>query len=194
MDIDFNIENKYSAAELLPYERKKLFGWIKELIKPQANILEIGTGTGGSTYYLSKGLESLNQNGKIYTCDPERRPTSEFMKDCTNVIFYPIPSRKLINFIIENKIDISYIFFDGPEDPDIAMDDINILENYITNTCYFSMHDWEISTRKYDNAISTKAAYIRPYMESSNKWQKIEVLDGINSCESVGLCLYKYIN
>lgn len=179
---------------MLPFERKKLFYWIKEIIAPQKNILEIGTGVGGSTYYLSKALEIINKEGKVYSCDPTRSPSLEFMKDCTNVSFHSISSKKLINYIIENKIDISYIFFDGPEDPSVALDDIKVLEGYITNTCYFSMHDWEVSVRKYDNDISTKAAYIRPYIESSNRWEKVEVLDGIDSCESVGLCLYKYIN
>jgi len=85
------------------------------------------------------------------------------------------------------------LFFDGPEDPDIAMEDIKILENYIQPECYFSMHDWELEKRKYDNGISTKAKKIRPYMENSSLWKPIEVLEGIESDQSVGLCLYKFL-
>jgi hypothetical protein len=73
------------------------------------------------------------------------------------------------------------------------MNDIKTLESYISNGCYFSMHDWEISQRKYDNAISTKAAHVRQYIELSNKWGKVEVLDGLNNITSVGLCLYRYL-
>jgi hypothetical protein len=80
------------------------------------------------------------------------------------------------------------------------MDDIKVLEKYIEDGCLFSMHDWEYTQRKMDNGISTKSLYIRPYMEQSNKWSKIEVLSGMEkNCEgseeidSVGLCLYRYV-
>lgn len=191
--INFNIQEKYPNAEMLPFERERVYNWILNIIKPKSNILEIGTGVGGSTYYLSKSLEMICANCKIYTCDPSRSPCLEFLKECKNVEFFSICSDKLIDFLIKEKIDISYIFFDGPEDPSIALNDIKKLESYINPGCYFSMHDWEISQRKYDNAISVKAANIRPYIELSNKWQKIEVLDGVHSNESVGLCLYKYL-
>lgn len=190
--MDFNIEKKYLAAEMLPFEREKLYNWIKNIIKPTSNILETGTGVGGSTYYLSKALKEICNDCKVYTCDPSRKPTVQFLEECDNVEFYPAYSNLLINYLIKEKIKISYIFFDGPEDPSVALDDIKKLEEYIDIGCYFSMHDWETSPRKYDNGLSTKAASIRPYMESSKKWEKVEVLDGINSADSVGLCLYRY--
>lgn len=191
--MDFNIENKYPSAEMLPFEREKLYNWIKNIIKPATNILETGTGVGGSTYYLSKALEESCASCKVYTCDPSRSPTFEFMEECKNIEFFPTYSNQLIDYLIKQKIKISYVFFDGPEDPLIALDDIKKLEEYIEVGCYFSMHDWETSQRKYDNGVSTKSTSIRPYMESSEKWEKIEVLDGINSADSVGLCLYRYI-
>ena len=192
-DIDYNIENIYHAAEMLPFERKTLFNWMINIIKPQHNILETGTGTGGSTYYLSRGLKKINEALEVFTCDPSRSPSQAFLQEHKNVAFFNFYSEYLIDYIVKSNIKISYMFFDGPEDPNVALNDFKKMEEYIDKDCYFSMHDWEIEPRKYDNAISTKALYLRPYIESSNRWEKIEVLDGLNNNNSVGLCLYKFL-
>lgn len=191
--INFEIESIYPGAEMLPFERSKVYDWIINVIKPEFNILEIGTGVGGSTYYLSKSLLDLNSNLKVYTCDPTRKPTDSFLQDCTNVSYFKMNSNDLIKYIVENNINISYLFFDGPEPPEIAINDIKILEKYIKPGCYFSMHDWEIQKRKYDNGISTKSLLIRPYIENSSSWKEIEILEGIESDKSVGLCLYMFL-
>lgn len=193
-DINLHIENLYPGAEMLPYERLKLYNWIVEIIKPENNILETGCGHGGGTYYISEAVREVNPKAKIYTCDPGRGPSDDFLKIHTNVDYRAVYSDNLIYDIIKNNIKLDYLFFDGPEDPNIAMNDIRVLEDYISPGCYFSMHDWETTPRKYDNGLSTKAALIRPYMEHNPSiWEPIEVLDGINSDQSVGLCLYKFL-
>jgi len=196
-EINFN-KDPYPNAEMLPYERKKLYTWIVDIIKPKI-IIETGTGTGGSTYFMAKALESLGF-GQIYTCDPERQPPQEFFNKFQNIHFYPSISSIMFNDIIGKKINIDYIFFDGPEDPTIAVNDLMILENYINPGCYFSMHDWEIKKRGFDGATSTKALHIRPYMQSSSKWKLIEQLSGLeknsqdnDGYDSVGLCLYEFV-
>jgi hypothetical protein len=102
--------------------------------------------------------------------------------------------------LISNKVLIDYIFFDGPEIPELALNDIKILEQHISAGAYFSMHDWCTEQRKHDNGISVKSLNIKPYMENSDKWTKIEELSGLQKnsdfdnyeYDSVGLCLYKY--
>ena len=197
IDINFN-KDPYPNAEMLPYERQSLYYWIVNIIKPKV-IIETGTGIGGSTYFMGKALQKIGF-GEIYTCDPERKPPNEFFNEFNNVKFYQKTSSFMINDIIKNKIDIDYIFFDGPDDPTIAFDDLMVLEPYLKSGCYFSMHDWEITKRGYDGATSTKAALIRPYLENSSKWKLIQKLSGIEKnsnsnkelYDSVGLCLYKF--
>ncbi len=105
-----------------------------------------------------------------------------------------VRSQQFFDDLILKNIKLDYIFFDGPEDPDVALHDINLLEDWIDPGCYFSMHDWETETRKYDGQQSIKSLKIRSYIESNpNIWEPIEVLDGINSYDSVGFCLYKFL-
>jgi hypothetical protein len=197
IDINFN-KDPYPNAEMLPYERECLYDWVINIIKPK-NILETGTGIGGSTYFMGMALKALGY-GKIYTCDPGRKPTDDFFAEFKNVNFYSINSLEMIKNIKQNKINIDFIFFDGPEDSAIAMQDILELEDYVSPGCYFSMHDWEITQRGFDNAISSKALLIRPYIEKSNKWKLIKQLSGLKknsmandyAYDSVGLCLYQF--
>jgi hypothetical protein len=99
--------------------------------------------------------------------------------------------------MINDNIDINFIFFDGPEDPNVALNDFKVLEEYVKFGTVFSMHDWCITTRKYDNGISTKSLFLKPYIENSNSWVLIDEFFGekyIDGEESVGLCFYKKIN
>lgn len=192
-EINLNIENVYPGSEMLPYERYKLYTWVSTIIKPE-NVLDVGCGVGGATYYISQGMKKCNSQGKVYSCDPERGPSHQFLEKQNNVKYFAIYSNELIDSLIKNNVKLDYIFFDGPEDPDVAMNDILSLEKYIKPGCYFSMHDWEVSSRKYDGQTSTKSLKIRQYFESSPSiWKPIEVLDGVNSFDSVGLCLYKFL-
>lgn len=191
-EINLHIENLYVGAEMLPLERLKLYTWTSELIKPK-NILDIGCGTGGGTYYLSEGLKVCNPEGKVYSCDPERSPSQQFFSEHLNVSYYRSFSTELIEKVRDDGIEIGYIFHDGPDDPNVGMNDIKLLETFIKPGCYFTMHDWETEPRKFDNGVANKARIIRPYMESDESpWESVEVLDGIESAESVGLCLYKF--
>jgi len=184
-------------GEMLPYERYKIYSWIKKY-KPK-NVLEIGTGTGGSTQYIS---DALNENGfgKIYSCDPVRSPSRDFLMSRQNLLFYSIESQHLIQSIIADKIDINFIFFDGPENPDVALSDFMELEKHISEGTLFAMHDWHVGIRNYDFAISTKCDKIKPYIENLKNWNLVELLlankknsDFDNNIyDSVGLCLYQY--
>lgn len=188
---------KYSG-EMLPYERFKLTEWIKT-IKPKV-VFEVGTGNGGgSTYFISKALKELNNGGIIYTCDPLRSIDENMLIEFDNILYYQITSNEMLENLISQNIKPDFIMFDGPENPEIAYDDIKFLENHIIDGTYFSMHDWD-SYRFYDKGNSTKSIKIRGYIENSKNWELIDQLhSNIKNSnfddmkyDSVGLCLYKF--
>lgn len=195
-----NFFNNIFDGEMLPYERYKLYNWISE-IKPNI-IFEVGTGDGGgSTYFISQSIKNNNLNSKIFTCDPIRKPTEEFFNEFPFVKYFKEQSQKMLVNLLESNIKPNFIMFDGPEDPNIAYDDIILLEQNIEDGTYFCMHDWDYY-RPYDKGYSTKSIIIKDYMEKSKKWilqeqlhanKKNSNFDNLKF-DSVGLCLYKFKN
>jgi hypothetical protein len=195
--IDFT-HTKYNG-EMLPFERFKLYNWILD-IKPTI-VFEAGTGNGGgSTYFISKALTELNNDGIIHTCDPIRSIDENMMSECKNIRYYSINSNEMFEKLKDENIKPNFIMFDGPEFPEVAYEDIKILETYIEDGTYFSMHDWDLY-RPYDGGQSVKSVKIREYFENSDNWILIEQLhSNIKNSDfddyeydSVGLCLYKFI-
>lgn len=176
--IDF-VNCPYKGAELLPLEREKLYNWV--LNRKPMGILEIGTGHGGSTYYMAAAVKAMNLSTIMVTCDPKRKIPNLFFEEYPFVDYFCMLSDEIIPFVIEENFLIDFIFFDGPDDPEVALRDIQRLEKYIASGTHFAMHDWDFP----------KAEMIRPYMEQSEHWVEQEVLP--KSDKSVGLCLYKYI-
>ena len=162
---------KYNG-EMLPYERFKLTEWVTS-INPKV-VFEVGTGNGGgSTYFISKSLTELNNNGVIHTCDPLRTIDENMLIEFSNIIYYQINSNKMLEDLINKNIKPNFIMFNGPENPEIAYDDIKVLEEYIDNGTYFSMHDWD-TYRPYDKGNSTKSIKIREYIENSKNWEIVK--------------------
>lgn len=198
MDKSVFYHTKYNG-EMLPYERFKLTQWVTS-INPKV-VFEVGTGNGGgSTYFIAKALKELNNGGVIYTCDPIRVINNDMLKEFNNIIYYQLTSNEMLEKLTNENIKPNFIMFDGPENPEIAYNDIKFLENHIDNDTYFSMHDWD-SYRHYDRGNSTKSIKIRQYIENSKNWKLIEQLhSNIKNSDfdemkfdSVGLCLYKFI-
>jgi len=181
MTFDFNF------GEMTIFERKKLYNYIVEN-KPNI-VLECGSGVGASTYII---VNALSKKGKIYSCDPERKPN--FLDN--KLFFSSITSCQMIDDLIKSNIYPDFIFFDEPEDPNIALNDFIELDKYIKIDTIFAMHDWCTNKRKYDNGFSTKAKFIKPYINTLSTWKLIEEISGedyIDGEESVGLCFYKKI-
>jgi hypothetical protein len=198
MTNEINFKHNDFGGEMLSFERFKLYTWICEL-SPKI-IFEVGTGDGGgSTYYISKAIADKNINSQFYTCDPNRSPNDTFLKEFKFVTYYKNNSHEMLKNLTNEKIKPNFIMFDGPENPEVAYNDIIFLESYIDDGTYFCMHDWD-HYRPYDKNYSTKSIKIREYLENSDKWILIEQLhsDKKNSdfnddeFDSVGLCLYKY--
>jgi hypothetical protein len=98
--------------------------------------------------------------------------------------------------MLNKNIIPNFVFFDGPEEPEVALNDFKLLENSLPVGAFFSMHDWCTNVRKYDSETSTKALYLKDYINSFDNWILIEELDGENyeeGEESVGLVFYKKI-
>jgi len=162
--IKYPTESIYKG-ELLEFERKTLFDTI---IKYQPKIcLEIGTGNGGgSTFYIANALYQLNNNGILYTCDPVYNDASIIFQNTLyeNIVkFFHLPSTFVIQLLINGNIKPDFIFFDGPEDPNIALEDFQKIENSINKGCVFMMHDWDTRPR-IDGNLSTKALLLKPYI------------------------------
>lgn len=172
-------ECPYKGAELLSLEREFLARWIV-LCMPKS-IIEVGTGKGGSTYYMAETIKEFGLTCRIYTCDPRRKPTNEFFERFPFVFFYKLKSDEFITTIIRNEVPVDFIFFDGPDNPFVALQDIQTLESHIAAGTHFAMHDWYYE----------KAQLIRPYISHSDRWREIEVLR--KSERSVGLCLYEFL-
>lgn len=184
-------------GEMLPLERIRLYQWLMEF-KPSC-VLEVGTGVGGSTFYISEALK--RNGGQLHTCDPERGPPDRFLKRFADQVkYHPVKSKEMIDQLIQCKIYPDFLFFDGPEVPELAIEDLRRLEPHLKSGCMFAMHDWEQPGGKNRRIVSIKAAKIRPYMESSPCWQRVDCLSGHTKnvwwtkgkYDSVGLCLYRY--
>lgn len=196
--IDFT-ETIHPQAEMLPLERKALYDSVA-LNKPKV-ILEVGTGCGGGgTYFMSRALEDNNIDCTLYTCDPMRGPDQSFLEMFPFVNYRSDYSTNLINELIEKHIAPDFLFFDGPENPDIALNDLKALEPVIEEDTILCIHDYELNMRGYDKAYSTKSKLIRPYLEASDSWEEIIVYSGTtknsdyndDEFDSVGFAILKY--
>lgn len=179
--MDFN----FKFGEMTLYERKKLYDIILDL-KPNI-ILECGSGIGASTHIM---VNATPKYSKIFSCDPVRTPVVNSEK----LEFNKVKSDVLISKIINDNIIPDVIFFDGPEDPEVALNDFKNLDKYVGDGTVFLMHDWCTITRKFDGGISTKALLLKPYINKLDNWELVEEIFGDDykeGEESVGLCYYK---
>jgi len=174
--IDFTIK----IGQLLPYERKLLYSFVLRY-KPET-VLEVGTGLGGSAYFIVSALKE-NSKGHLYSCDPRLNKIHSFFYDSDQVSFYKMRSDELIPLLISRELIPDFIFFDGPEDPAVALEDFKLLDKYLKKGTIFSMHDWCTKERKFDKGVSVKAASLRPYLSSLKDWKSLLELDGTAYCE-----------
>jgi predicted O-methyltransferase YrrM len=189
-------KNPY-PGEMLPVERLRLYQWMTEH-HPKV-VLEVGTGVGGSTFYMSEALKQYG--GVLHTCDPLRRPPEDFISRFRNTLHYhPVRSDELISQMRRDGVVPDFVFFDGPEIPDLALEDIQSLESWIQPGCLFAMHDWEQAGGVNKRIVSIKAQKLRPYFEQSQRWKLLARLEGHRKnawwtkgrFDSVGLCLYRF--
>lgn len=172
-----------------PAEREFLANAIKE--RNPSIILEVGTWKGGgSTLQIANAMD---ESSILITCEVDKDFYNQAVRDLSdhknfsNIQFNNVASNELIENMLNDNILPDFIFFDGSEDPEVNYGDFKHLEQYVKPGTYFCMHDWDLGVRT-DGLISTKAEYVRPYVEMSSKW---EILRTLTNPISVGIVLAK---
>ena len=179
-------------GQLLPDERKFLYDAVV-MAKPKL-VLEVGTWCGGgSTLQIAEAL-LFNGFGRLITCEIDVDLYSEAfgiyncekwagVVECRNV-----DSSSLISELIAGGDIPDFLFFDGPEDPDLNLKDLLLLEGHLAVGSYFCAHDWDLGVR-VDGGVSVKSRLVRPYVEGSGGW---DVVGGLTYPVSVGIVLARY--
>lgn len=135
------------------------------------------------------------KNGILHTCEVNEDFFAEAVAGFSNsslskhIIFYNSPSTTIIKQLITTKQIPQFVFFDGPEDPELNLNDFKLLDNHLQVGAYFCMHDWDLGIRA-DGLSSTKAELLRPYLEQLSTWK---ILRTLTAPASVGIVLAKKI-
>ncbi len=176
-------------GQMWPDERKFLYDAVLKR-KPSIS-LEVGTWKGGgSTLQIASALRSIN-HGILHTCEVDYDLYQEAINGFNTlpendfVRFYNQPSTTLIKSLIKTNQIPDFVFFDGPEDQHLNLNDFMLLDEYLKIGTYFCMHDWDIGVRA-DGLSSTKAVLIRPYLESLSNWH---IIGKLTTPVSVGIVL-----
>lgn len=157
------------------------------LTKPSV-VFEVGTWYGGgSTFQIMSGLIH-NSKGILHTwesLEDRAKVAADFYSNSywQNRFFGHVGSmRSHLPAVINQHGAPDFIFFDGGEDPNEAMDDIRALEPYLKPNTVLAMHDWL-------HAESHKCDLIKPYLESGRKWS---IYGLITPPASVGLVFARF--
>ena len=184
-------------GELWPKEREFLFQAVIE--KQPETVLETGTGGGGgSTHQIVRALKenflTFQAEGHLHTCEIDmlsfRQAQQIYSVPAwdTFVTCWHLTSENLMHQLIESRKIPDFVFFDGPEDPQVAFDDLKRLESHLKPGTWFGMHDWDLGKRA-DGKVSTKAEKLRPYLEGSEDWT---ILRSLTTPISVGIVLAEF--
>ena len=160
-------------GQMMPAEREALHEEV--LANRPAHVLEVGCWRGGgSTYQIATALKKLG-GGKLHTCETDKetidRAYGAFQQtDLWPLVdFHPLPSHVLIQNLLAKGVIPNFIFFDGPEDPNVAMQDFQTLDAVVPSGTIFSMHDWL-------HDLSTKQKLLKPYLEGLATWKIYRLL------------------
>lgn len=149
-------------------------------------VLEVGTWKGGgSTFQIVSSLMRLGSGGLV-TCEPDpafyaeasafysRHPYDDYC------VVMNCRSDEAIGRILAGAGKPDLFFFDGPEDPQVALDDFMRLDAVSAPGTVFMMHDWLTPD-------SHKADLLRPYFQSLVEAGKWRVTCLLEPPHSVGL-------
>ena len=179
---------EWLTGQMSDLERQKLFDWV--YTSEPSTVVEIGGGSGGgSTFSIAEAMARLRDEGKcqnsvLLTADPENGPAREFYgqneryKDFIKFLSFSSE----FEYIFPSQLfpPPDFLFFDGPEDPTLNLEDFKFFDNIVKSGCRFSCHDWETSPRAFDGATSVKASMLRPYLEGLETWETSEYLSGLD--------------
>lgn len=175
-------------GQLLQAERTALHNTVLEH-KPKV-CLEIGTWKGaGSTLQIVAAL-AANGSGHLHSCDPDTdmfNTASAFYNSPQGEQFLPYlslynqKSHELIAEIKKSKLKLDFVFADGPEDPDVALDDFKSIQPIMNAGSIFAAHDWL-------HEGSVKVSKLKKHMLNDSGWSLINLL---SPPTSVGLAFFR---
>ena len=175
-------------------ERIFLHGAVYQRLKDEENaaVLEVGTWKGGgSTLQIATAIKNTGRNHILHTCETDIQLFTQAVESYSNndlnkfIRFNNIPSTALIDRMIDENNIPKFVFFDGPEDPAINLEDFKRIDEHLKPGAQFCMHDWDLDVR-IDGLVSTKAKLLRPYLENSKNWRQ---LSNLTKPVSVGIVL-----
>ncbi len=192
------------------FERDRLYDWVYQ--KKPSLVIEVGGGAGGgSTIQIAHALKTLKDEGacadtRFYTCDADpieigkSKPYFSTHPDYKNFVNVSCDySTDFLERLISNNRVPDFVFFDGPEHPELNLQDFKMLEEVVPVGTMFASHDWEVEERM-EGGFSIKNASLRPYLENSENWKEVECLSGKmgewpneESENSVGMALYERV-
>jgi predicted O-methyltransferase YrrM len=162
-----SVKTDPSFGQLYPAERALVRAMV--LARRPRIALEVGTWKGGgSTFQIASALAELGA-GELHTCEPDEALNAIAARQYAEADFVHVHreySQTLIARLIADGDVPDFLFFDGPDDPRIALDDLRALESHLTPGTVFMMHDWD----------DIKASAVRPYIEQSARWQIVSAL------------------
>lgn len=135
------------------------------------------------------------KNCILHTCEVNEDFYAEAIRGFANspyskfIVFYNSPSTEIIKQLIATKQIPQFVFFDGPEDPVLNINDFKLLDEHLPVGTHFCMHDWDLGVRA-DGLSSTKALLLRPYLERSSTWK---IIKSLTAPVSVGIVLAEKI-
>ncbi len=159
-------------GQMSPEERVMLYDSVFRR-KPEIAI-EVGTWCGGgSTLQIVSALEHIGR-GRLFTCEIDKGffaqahqfYSKQYIGYC---VTKNIPACELIQYMVETVGPPEFIFFDGSEVPQDALNDFVMLDRHVKSGTVFMMHDW--LTPK-----STKADLLKPYLNSLETWRITNLL------------------
>lgn len=178
-------------GQLWPAEREMLYRTVLAL-RPHI-AFEAGTWKGGgSTYQIAKALQETG--GYLITCEPDIKlyDIAKFtyaveLKGVMPITIINDYSHNVIKQMLSEGRVPDFVFMDGPEDPEVSLNDLKALENNMVHGSMVAFHDWDLGIRP-DGGTSTKNVLVRPYIESSTLW---ELHAQITAPVSVGFSIWR---
>lgn len=189
-------------GQMTPHERDFLYRAAFDYLSSASvgTVLEVGTWKGGgSTLQISTAIMNVAASSgvvhELHTCEVDIQLYSEAVAAYGHtplskyITFHNRPSTELIGELIGLGKVPQFVFFDGPEDPEINLGDFKLLDGHLKPGARFCMHDWDLDVR-IDGLISTKARLLRPYLEGFAGWRQIGYL---SKPVSVGIVLFEKV-
>lgn len=184
----FFFEGSMEVRGQLWYAERKLLYETVRATRPRV-AFEIGTWEGGgSTFFIASAL-AAGGGGVLHTVesDPERHAIAtrsyrtHLPRLVDSVRFHCGSSQAVIPGVLADEGRCDFLFLDGAQDPDQALDELEMFKDYLAPGSVLVAHDWD----------NDKMAAVRPEIESDPRF---EILQRLTGPVSVGMVAARVID